>query len=145
MITGRIFEVPRLLQDALYYHKPLGVDLQGVYNSLLNAVSMMEGFYTRDQLRGEWNLRMYCVFQEAWTADYYEGYVDGCDEEDEAELENTWNQFVDFVRTFRTPEMSARLWRSIDRLMIPYNIISPYCLDSPVPTERLFCIADGEE
>lgn len=86
-------------------------------------------------------------FLITWETYYYEAYIDCNDDEKAAERE--WEEFQGFTNSLidRQADRNGleRLWKSIDRLVLPYNIISPYCLDDPPPTEEWFYMGDSEE
>lgn len=146
MITGRRFEVPRFLQNALD-RTPVKINLCYLYQSLLDTYASMEGFYHRQALLGDWDKRMVDQFLVTWETHYYDGYIDSNDDEVAAIQE--WDEFQGFTSSFldRDAERNSlkRLWSGIDRLVLPYNIISPYCLDDPPPTKEWFYVGDSEE
>ncbi|AGX01754.1 hypothetical protein CF95_gp032 [Erwinia phage PhiEaH1] len=148
VITGHRFDVPRFLQNALD-RTPINLDLQWVYQSLLETWVTMQGFYRRNALEIRWDKRMEEQFIMAWETNFYELFIDSHESDDNDLPERQWQEFQTFANSFtgRGAERHGyeRLWRSFDRLLIPLNIISPYCLEDPEPTDEWFYVADSEE
>lgn len=152
MITGRRFEVPRFLQNALDA-TPVELELAWVYESLLRTVTTMDGYYDRDELQGRWDRFMEDNFLIAWETNFYELYIDQCfddsDKQGATAAEEHWKEFQAFTQSFLGRDADRhgleRLWRSFDRILAPYNIICPYCLEEPKPTKDWFYVADSEE
>lgn len=149
MVTGRKFEVPRLLQSAMD-RTPTTLAPGWVYQSLLSTYQTMEGFYSRRELNGRWDRRMDEQFVVAWETHFYELYIESYESEyDDRLLDLYWEEFQAFALSFRDTGAERhsfeRLWRAFDRLLAPYNITDPYCLDDPSPTLDWFYVADSEE
>ena len=114
MITGRKFEVPRFLQNALD-RTPVELNLCYLYQSLLDTYMSMDGFYRRQALVDDWDKRMVETFLAAWETNYYDAYIDSNDDEVAAVQE--WDEFQGFTSSFldlgAERNSFKRLWSGI--------------------------------